>query len=426
MKFMKGIAVLFFIFLMANVKAQLKIDTELRPRFEYRHGYKTLFPDNTDPAAFVSQRTRLNAGFKNEKLNFYLSLQDVRVWGDVPQLNTSDSNGFSIHQAWGEILFDSNLALKVGRQEIIYDDHRIFGNVGWAQQARSHDAALLRYKKEKFKFDLGFAFNQDGEALTGTTLTTPGTYKSIQYAWLHKDCQNFSGSLLLLNNGLQFVDDINDDNNETRYSQTVGSHLKYNKESLGLVGNVYYQFGKDRGDNDLSAYLLGIEVNYKLSQQWNIAFGAEMQSGNDNGAPSNGDNKAFTPFYGTNHKFNGFMDYFYVGNHINNVGLTDLYAKAGVHLNQKSGLTMFLHNFSSAADLAGNDSKQLGTEIDMVYSYAFDENIKIMAGYSHLFASNGMETLKNNFDDNTNNWGWIMVTIKPTLFTSNTNTNPVQ
>jgi len=420
MKFIKGIAILFFIFLMANVNAQLKIDAELRPRFEYRHGFKTLFPDNTDPAAFVSQRTRLNAGFKNEKLNFYLSLQDVRVWGDVPQLNTSDSNGLSIHQAWGEIHFDSNFALKVGRQEIIYDDHRIFGNVGWAQQARSHDMALLRYKEEKFKFDLGFAFNQDGAALTGTTLTTPGTYKSIQYAWLHKDWQNFSGSLLLLNNGLQFIDDINADNNKTRYSQTVGSHLKYNKGNLGLVGNLYYQFGKDRGDNDLSAYLLGFEANYKLSQQWNIAFGAEVLSGNDNGAPSNGENKAFTPFYGTNHKFNGFMDYFYVGNHINNVGLIDLYTKAKVNLNQKSNLTLFLHNFSAYAELAGDDSKQLGTEIDMVYSYAFDKNINIMAGYSQLFASRGMEILKNNFDGNTNNWGWIMVTIKPTLFTSNT------
>ena len=426
MKIAKGIAALVFSFFIANVNAQLKIDAELRPRFEYRHGYKTLFPDNTDPAAFVSQRTRLNAGFKNDKLNFYLSMQDVRVWGDVPQLNTSDSNGFSIHQAWGEILFDSNFALKVGRQEIIYDDHRIFGNVGWAQQARSHDAALLRYNKEKFKFDLGFAFNQDGETLTGTTLTTPGTYKSIQYAWLHKDWQNFSGSLLVLNNGLQFVDDINADNNETRYSQTVGSHLKYNEGNLGLVGNLYYQFGKDRGDNDLSAYLLGFEANYKLSQHWNIALGAEMQSGNDNGAPSGGENKAFTPFYGTNHKFNGFMDYFYVGNHGNNVGLTDLYAKAGVKLNPKSGLTLFLHNFSASADLASNDSKQLGTEMDLVYSYTYDAQIKIMAGYSQLFASNGMEILKNNFDDNTNNWGWIMITIKPTLFSSNTNTKPVQ
>ena len=424
MKFIKVITVLFFIFLMANVKAQFIIDAEIRPRFEYRHGYRTLFPDNVDPAAFVSQRTRLNAGFKNEKLNFYLSLQDVRVWGDVPQLNLSDSNGFSVHQAWGELLFNSNLALKVGRQEVIYDDHRIFGNVGWAQQARSHDLALLRYKKEKFRFDLGVAFNQDGPALTGTTLTTPATYKTLQYAWLHKDWQNFSGSLLFLNNGLQFLDDINADNNETRFSQTVGSHLKYNIDNLGLVGNVYYQFGRDRADNNLSAYLLAVEANYKLSQQWNIGLGVETLSGNDNGAPSNGDNKAFTPFYGTNHKFNGFMDYFYVANHINNVGLIDLYARAGVHLGQKSGLTVFLHNFSAAADLAGADSKQLGTEVDLVYSYTFDKNVKIIAGYSQLFAANGMKILKNNFDDNTNNWGWVMVIFKPTLFKSNNDTKP--
>ena len=120
------------------------------------------------------------------------------------------------------------------------------------------------------------------------------------------------------------------------------------------------------------------------------------------------------------------MDYFYVRNHINNVGLIDIYAKAGVHLGQKSNIYMFLHNFSAAADLAGGDSKQLGTEIDLVYAYAIDENIKIMAGYSQLFASTGMEILKNNFDNNTNNWGWIMVTFKPTLFTSNNNTKPVQ
>ena len=32
--------------------------------------------------------------------------------------------------------------------------------------------------------------------------------------------------------------------------------------------------------------------------------------------------------------------------------------------------------------------------------------------------SEGMEVLKGNSDGNTNNWGWVMVTIKPTLFTS--------
>lgn len=419
MKLVKISILFFFILFFSNINAQLKIDAEVRPRFEYRHGFKTLFPDDVDPAAFVSQRTRLNAGYKMEKLNFYISMQDVRVWGDVPQLNSADKNGFSVHQAWGEILFNPNISLKLGRQEIAYDDQRIFGNVGWAQQARSHDAALIKYNKESFSFDIGFAFNQDDEALTGTTLTTPNTYKSIQYAWLHKDWQSFSGSFLFLNNGLQFTDPANSDNDETRYSQTVGTHLKYKKEKFGLVSNLFYQFGNDVNDNDLSAYLLSLEANYKISEHWKVLLGGELQSGNENGAPANGDNEAFTPFYGTNHKFNGLMDYFYVGNHINNVGLIDLYLKANVKFSPKSTLNVATHNFMTAADLPGDDSKQLGTEIDFVYSYDFQKNINIKAGYSHLFASDGMEILKNNSDGNTNNWGWIMVTIKPTLFTTN-------
>ncbi|WP_025664351.1 alginate export family protein [Aquimarina megaterium] len=419
MKLVKLSTLIFFTLFITTINAQLKIDAEVRPRFEYRHGFKTLFPDDADPAAFVSQRTRLNAGYKMEKLNFYVSLQDVRVWGDVPQLNTADKNGFSVQQAWGEILFNPNISLKLGRQEIAYDDQRIFGNVGWAQQARSHDAALIRYNKDSFKFDLGFAFNQGEESLTETTLTTPNTYKSIQYAWLHKDWENFSGSFLFLNNGLQYTDATNSDNNETRYSQTVGTHLKYKKGKFGLTSNLYYQFGNDLGDNDLSAYLLGLEADYKVSEQWKIVLGGELQSGNDNGAPANGDNEAFTPFYGTNHKFNGLMDYFYVGNHIGNVGLIDLYLKANVKFNQKSTLNVAAHNFMAAADLPADESKQLGTEIDLVYSYNLQKNVNIKAGYSHLFASDGMEILKNNFDGNTNNWGWVMVTIKPTLFTTN-------
>lgn len=418
MKLTKPITIIFFAFFITNVNAQLKIDAELRPRFEYRHGFKTLFPDNVDAAAFVSQRTRLNAEFKTDKLNFYLSVQDIRVWGDVPQLNTSDKNGLSLHQAWGEILFSPNTSLKLGRQEIIYDDHRIFGNVGWAQQARSHDAALIKYNNENFKFNFGFAFNQDAEALVGTTLTTPNTYKSIQFVWLHRDWDNFSGSILILNNGLQFIDQTNSDNNETRFSQILGTHLKYTEAKIGLVSNLFYEFGKDVADNDVSAYLLGLEANYKLSQQWKATLGVELQSGNENGAPSGGDNKAFTPFYGTNHKFNGLMDYFYVGNHINNVGLLDIHIKANVKVNEKSALNIAVHNFSAAADLPGDDSRQLGSEVDLVYTYAFQENINIKAGYSHLFSSDGMEVLKNNFDDNTNNWGWIMVTMKPTLFKS--------
>ncbi len=112
------------------------------------------------------------------------------------------------------------------------------------------------------------------------------------------------------------------------------------------------------------------------------------------------------------------MDYFYVGNHGNNIGLWDMYAKAKLALNQKSKLAFALHNFVSPSEIAPNVSRHLGAELDLVYSYTLDRNISFAGGYSHLFAADGMETIKNNFDGNTNNWGWIMVTIKPTLFTN--------
>ena len=404
------------LFICASAFAQLKIEAELRPRFEYRHGFGTLFPDNADASAFISQRTRLNTGFKKDYLNFYLSVQDIRVWGDVAQLNRADRNGFGVHQAWGELLFTPDFSLKLGRQVLNYDDQRIFGGVAWAQQARSHDAALLKYNKNKSSLHLGAAFNQDGESNTGNLLTTANTYKSIQYAWFHQDWDLLSASFLFLNNGLQFIDPINADNNETRYSQTIGTHLKYASQRFGLVSNLYYQFGNDIGNNDLSAYLLALEANYKLEAKWSLIFGAELLSGNDNGAPSNGENKAFSPFYGTNHKFNGLMDYFFVGNHANNVGLTDLYIGSIVGIGEKTSLNARVHNFLAAADLQNSDTKQLGVEADVVLNYNFKEDINIKAGYSHLFASEGMELLKTNFDDNTNYWGWVMVTIKPTLF----------
>ncbi|MDX8554233.1 alginate export family protein [Tenacibaculum sp. 1B UA] len=402
------IALLFFA--TTTTFAQLTIDAELRPRAEYRHGFKTLFPDNANPALFVSQRTRLNTTYKTEKLNFYVSFQDVRVWGDVPQLNTTDNSGLSVHQAWGEILLDTNFSVKLGRQEVIYDDSRIFGNVGWAQQARSHDMVMLKYKKDSFKFDVGLAFNQSKENLTGTNLTTPNTYKAMQYAWLHKDWSDFSGSFLFLNNGMQSP-------NGLKYSQTIGTHLTAKKDKFTIAANLYYQFGNDVLNRDLNAYLLGLEAILKASEKAKIGLGVELQSGNDYNTSAD-ENNAFTPFYGTNHKFNGFMDYFYVGNHINSVGLLNLYAKANFKLNSKSGLTAFVHNFSAAADINNSVSNQLGTEVDIVYGYKFTKDIGFKAGYSHLFPSEGMEVLKGNSDSNTNNWAWVMVTIKPTLFTS--------
>ncbi|NNE54957.1 MAG: alginate export family protein, partial [Flavobacteriales bacterium] len=205
------------------------VDADLRARFEFRHGFKTLFPDSANPAAFVVQRTRLKIGHKGENVHFFTSLQNIRVWGDVSQLNSSDVNGVAVHEAWAKISFNENIGLKVGRQELNYDDARILGNVDWAMQGRSHDAALLRFSDNDLKIDAGVAFNQDGQSLVNTTLINPGTYKSLQFLWAHLKREEVSVSVLALNNGLQFIDPTDADQNEVRYSQTVGTHIKLSR-----------------------------------------------------------------------------------------------------------------------------------------------------------------------------------------------------
>jgi hypothetical protein len=412
MKFKQLISAVLVLFAMQSY-GQLTISGELRPRGEYRNGYKTLTADGTDPALFVSQRTRLNTQFTSEDYSFFISLQDVRVWGDVPQLNTTDENGLAVHEAWGQVKFKPNFAVKFGRQEIVYDDSRMFGNVGWTQQARSHDAAIFKFGNENYKLDLGVAYNQDGEALFGNIYTVTGNYKAMQYAWFHKDWNKFNASFLFLNNGLQNLSE-----EEVRYSQTYGTHLAYKaNEAFSLNANAFLQSGKDVLDNDLNAYLVGLDLAYNATSKLNLGLGFEIQSGNDNATIGN-ENKAFSPFYGTNHKFNGFMDYFYVGNHANNVGLVDIFAKIGTKLGGKSGITAFVHNFSAQAEIANGVDKQLGTELDLVFTHSYNKDIAIGAGYSQMFASKGLEVVKNNFDGNSNNWAWLMLTIKPTLFSS--------
>ena len=118
------------------------------------------------------------------------------------------------------------------------------------------------------------------------------------------------------------------------------------------------------------------------------------------------------------HKLNGFIDYFYIGNHINNVGLLDIYAKIEAKLGEKSNLTAFAHNFSTQSEITESIDKKLETEIDFVYSHKLNKEVTIGAKYSQLFTSEGLKVIKNNSDKNRDNWAWLMIAIEPTLLSS--------
>ena len=130
--------------------------------------------------------------------------------------------------------------------------------------------------------------------------------------------------------------------------------------------------------------------------------------------------KSFNPFYGTNHKFNGWMDYFYVGNHQNSVGLTDLYFTLN-YQKGKFSANITPHFFNAAGDIYSGTTKQssnLGTEIDLSIGYKVANNINFSAGFSKMYATNSMEILKGGDKDEANTWSWIMININPKLFSS--------
>ena len=142
-----------------QVKAQLTLTGQLRTRTEFRDGQGSPLPEDAKPAFFTSQRTRLSLNYSTYRIKFGLTAQDVRVWGqDVSTINrttTQDNNALMLHEAWAEILLtdtvlkNKTLSLKLGRQELAYDDERLIGKLDWLQQARRHDAALFKYETKK-------------------------------------------------------------------------------------------------------------------------------------------------------------------------------------------------------------------------------------------------------------------------------------
>ncbi|WP_373396067.1 alginate export family protein [Algoriphagus halophilus] len=361
------------------------LDADIRPRFEYRHGFGNLFPDDAKAAAFVTQRSRLNLGYQDTKLKVFMSVQDVSTWGDTRQLAINDENGsFSLFQAWLSYSFTENWALKLGRQVISYDDQRILGGVDWAMQGRFHDAAMLKFSKNKFDMDLAFAFNQENQKINGSDYTINGffSYKVMQMGHFQKTWDQGSISFLFMNNGFQkYTEGANPLPDGIFYRQTTGTYFNLPVSFFTLTGSAYLQTGKATANTDLSAYQYMLEAKFKPGKV-NLTLGFESLSGTDQGGEEK--NKSFFPLYGTNHKFNGYMDYFYVGNHANSVGLNNIYGKIASPIGKSSSLGMDIHFFSSQAQLGDNQEGYLGTELDLVFNKTISKNIKMAMGYSQL------------------------------------------
>src|SRR5207247_4611840 len=103
--------------------------------------------------------------------------QDARIWGSegtapattsgIAAVSSANQNttGVDLHQ--GYILLKNvlvpGLSVKAGRQEIIFGDHRLFGNFNWSQVGNSFDAVRLTHSMQIGDVDLFWARIADTE-----------------------------------------------------------------------------------------------------------------------------------------------------------------------------------------------------------------------------------------------------------------------
>ena len=396
-------------------------------RGEYRHGFQTPAATNADPAFFVGQRARIGMKYVQEKFRINVAAQDVRTWGQTTN-NLPDNAGlFSIQEANAEILFNKHMTLKAGRQEIAYDEDRIFGTLDWSLQGRRHDAALLKYQDSTWKADVGLAFNQDKEQNNTTIYSVPGHYKTFQFLYASKQLKDLNLSLLILNNGMQWthLDSLGlIDDSGVRFSQTAGVSGAYSKGKLGANATFYYQMGKDVANKDLAAYEASAEFSYKPIDKLKLILGCEILSGTSQTDTANKANHSFTPFYGTNHRFNGSMDLFYVGNHANSVGLTNPYLKV-VFKSKKLIAAADAHIFMAASPIRdlGNSSQiqampsYLGTELDLTFLYKIADYVSVQAGYSRMLPTASFAAVRGGDINERQDWAYLMLLVRPGMAT---------
>lgn len=394
-----------------------ELSGQIRPRFEYRHGYKKPFVENQDAAAAISQRTRLNLDYASPLFRTYVSIQDITLWGDIVAGSKRDFNSFMISQAWAEIFATKEISLKLGRQNLVYDDKRLFDASDWSQQGRSHDAFLFKFVKNKTKLDVGIAYNQEKDTLT-TTVYKLNNYKTLQYAWLHQDLNDFGISFVFVNTGMGTEIDIEGKQN-VRYFQTFGPYMNYKYKDLKLSGALYYQTGKNKNNINKSALYGNIAANYDFSPKLSGGLGFQYFTGNSQIETQDKDHE-FVPLYGSAHGNNGWMDYFYASEH-GKVGLMDIYLPLSFK-KEKFSADFQLHQFFATADVSDKQptpkkmDANLGTEIGIQLNYAFAKDAVLSGGYSQIFATKTLEVLKGGDKNVTQNWAWLQLSFTPSFF----------
>ena len=134
----------------AGAAGKVKIQGQVRTRFEWNDNDFQI--GSADLAHLL--RTRVSViGAPYEKTLVVVQAQDSRRFGEeTSTLGDGSGDQIDFHQAYLQLdqVFDQPIALKVGRQEIVYSGQCLVGAVGWHNVGRAFDAVTVRIGRDSY------------------------------------------------------------------------------------------------------------------------------------------------------------------------------------------------------------------------------------------------------------------------------------
>jgi len=409
------------------IKAQtVVIDGEIRPRVEVRDGFSKPSLDSYDPGVSAIQRTRIGMTFTSGLLNTQITLQDSRTFGQNPNASSDATTG--IFEAWAEMVVMPGGSLKIGRQTLSYDDKRLFSACDWSNTGASHDMALFKYSVNDFQGHIGIAYNNNAIISTETYYTPKSNYRYMGFVWLKKEILNgLNLSLIGVDEGVQDTLGTKNGANYLKtnmyHAYTYGGNLKYADPAspFSALATAYFQGGKNISGSKMDGNQLAINIEYKFPAIFSANIGSNYISGDNK--TTDGIQSNFKKLYGTDHSFNGSMEYWKVPL---NQGLLDYYAGVSGKINKDLSLEGTFHFFDS--EYSGVNKKKiafgknLGSELDLVVNYKLNTWSTLQAGWSTYFTTNNTLVAKDLITSSTvtpvirtPQWAYVMLTIKPTF-----------
>jgi hypothetical protein len=461
--------------------ADVQVGGQIFTRYEMNeHGSPTGisdFDDKTDATDFIGQRTAVDVKANiNDETSVFIQLMSNRQWGSGfvgnttsgardGSFNVNDSDeSVGVHEAYFTLKNFAGLPVdaKVGKQEIIMDGHRIFGDTLWTMGQNSHDAVRLTHKHGNATYNAAWMRANQQAVSTDDANTNNdninaymahANYKgilggqlSLVYALISDPCGNVSRG-----DSANDCTDVRADND----IHTIGFRQAGQLFGIDYRGEYYYQWGDANDDADdmedgtkrtttyiatgegvdRDAFMFGVRVGKQfnnVAMKPSLTFWYDYLSGTSDNDLA-GDNPTFSSFntvFDTGHKFYGLQDLFLgVGNGAATngtagMGLVDMAVKA--KLSPMPGWTVKAdyHWFSTAesvdgspgAGMAGGSTRGndnlLGNELDITLVNKYNANTKVMIGFSNFQTTAAFRDLRNLSVGDDANWAYVQFDIQ--------------